>query len=170
MDGEIGTTNDGVLYASGGNVIHLSMKQVGLLDGLDVYLSLDPFGALPCDTFLLELVRKLQASSVNDEGLCLGLTRVEPMYKGRLAEEEVEVFDAVEFFLEGVVSIDGEVGRDDRELRATLHLLAQKIGDRTSRVVVAQAGGIGIHRHGVAIEFLSGFENRAIYAAMNIGV
>ena len=94
--GEIGASEDGVLHPAGGDVIHLSVEQVGLLDGLDVHLCSYPVGALLGDALLLELVGELQAVGVDDERLLLGLARVEAVDEGRLAKEEIEVVDSVE--------------------------------------------------------------------------
>ena len=52
-----------------GDVIHLPVEQVRLLDGPDVHLSLDPVGALPGNALLLKFVGKFQAVGVDDEGL-----------------------------------------------------------------------------------------------------
>lgn len=57
-DGEVGTAENGVLHPAGGDVIHFSVEEVGLLDGLDVHLALDPVRTLPGNPFLLKLVSK----------------------------------------------------------------------------------------------------------------
>jgi hypothetical protein len=53
------------------------------------------------------------------------------------------VFDLVECRLERIVSIDGEVGGDDGELRAFTDFVSQKVGDASPRVIVAEAGVVG---------------------------
>ena len=70
----------------------------------------------------------------------LGLAGVETVDEGRLAEEKIEMSNPLERLLERVVGVDGEVGRYDRELGATLGLCPQEVRDRSSGVVVAQAG------------------------------
>ena len=116
--GEIGAAEDGVFHASGGDMIHLSVEEVGLLDGLDVHLALNPVRALLGDAFLLELVREFQTGGVDDERLFLGLARVEAVDEGRFTEKEVEVLHAFEILFERVVRVDGEVCGDDGKPRS----------------------------------------------------
>ncbi|MCY1354404.1 hypothetical protein D9M69_407800 [compost metagenome] len=47
--------------------------------------------------------------------------------------------DLVELFGQGVVGIDGEVGRYHRELAACGHFLGQEVGHLTAGVVIADA-------------------------------
>ena len=117
-------------------MIHLAVEQVGLLDGLDVYFSLNPVSALFRDTLLLELVGQLQPIGVNNEGLLLRLAGVEPVDEGGLAEQEIEVVDAVEAVLQCVVGVDGEVGGDDREPRAVANDTSEEISNDAARVIV----------------------------------
>ena len=149
---EVGTAENGVLHASGGDVIHLAVQEVGLLDGPDLHLALDPVGALPGDAFLLKFIGEFQAVGVDDERFFLGLAGVETVDEGRLAEEKIEMFDALECLLERVVGVDGEVGRYDGELGATLGFRPQEVGDRSPGVVVAQAGVIIWRGHCVSPE------------------
>ena len=114
-DGEIGTAENGVFHAGVGDVVHLAVQQVGLPDGPDFHLPLDPIGALLGDALLLKPVRQFQAVGVDEEDLLLGLARVEPVDEGRLAEKEVEVVDAFQDLLERVVGVNREVGGDNGE-------------------------------------------------------
>lgn len=144
---EVGTAENGLLHASGGDVIHLAVQEVGLLDGLDVHLAFDPVGALPGDAFLLKLVGELQTVGVDDERFFLGLAGVETVDEGRLAEEKIEMSNPLERLLERVVGVNGEVGRYDGEPGATLGLRPQEVGDRSPGVVVAQAGVVRWRGH-----------------------
>ena len=62
-------------------MIHLPVKQVRLLDGLDVDLFFDPVSAFLRDALLLELVGELQAIGIDDEGFLFGLVRVRRLTK-----------------------------------------------------------------------------------------
>ena len=57
----------------------------------------------------------------------LRLARVEPIDEGWLAEKKIEVLDLVEAVLERVVSVDREVGGDDREPRSSLNFSLQEV-------------------------------------------
>jgi hypothetical protein len=92
------------------------VKQIGLFKSLDVYLALNPVGALLGDAFLLELIGEFKTIVIDQEGFFLGLIRIEAVYKRRFAEEEVEVFNAFEFLLECIEGVNSEIGGDDGEI------------------------------------------------------
>jgi hypothetical protein len=58
-------------------VIHLPVEEVGLRNGFDLHLLLNPCRALPSHAFLLELVGETQALSIDEEGFFLRLAGVE---------------------------------------------------------------------------------------------
>ena len=131
-----GFSEDGVLHAASGDVIHFSVEEVGLFDGLDLHLALDPVGAFPGNSFLLELVGEFQPGGINDECLFLGPARIEAVNEGRFAKKEIKVFDALQFCFERVVGVNRKVGRDDGKFRTCLAFRSQEVRDASSRVVV----------------------------------
>ena len=114
------------------------MKEVLLFDSLDLNLALDPVGAFPGNSFLLELVGEFQPGDVNDKRLFLGLARIEAVNEGRFAKKEIKVFDALQFCFERVVGVNREVGRDDGKFRTCLAFRSQEVRDASSRVVVSK--------------------------------
>ena len=77
--GEVGASENRVLHAGRGDVIHFPVEQIRLLDGLDVHLAVDPVGALFRDTLLLKLVGQFQPLRVDDERLLFCLAWIEPV-------------------------------------------------------------------------------------------
>ena len=115
------------------------MQQIGLLDGSDFDFLLNPFRAFPGNAFLLELVGKLKALGIEDEGLRLRLAGIKAVHKGWLAEEKIEVVNLVQSRLQRSICVDREIGRDDGKPRPIRNLRSQEIGNRAARVVVSQS-------------------------------
>ncbi|MEI6176868.1 MAG: hypothetical protein WCS43_08250 [Verrucomicrobiota bacterium] len=65
---------------------------------------------------MLELVGEIQAVCINEEGFLLGFARIKSVDERRIAEEEIEMVNAVERVLEGVVGVNGEIGGNDGKL------------------------------------------------------
>ena len=108
-------------------------------DGADVHLLSNPVGTFAGNALLLEPVGELQPVAVENKRLFLGLVRVKRRDEARFAEEEIQMVDLVEVFAERVVSVDREIGGDDREPRAGVNLRLEKIRDGTAMVIVPDA-------------------------------
>jgi hypothetical protein len=115
------------------------MKQIGLLDGLDVYLLFNPVRTFFSDTLLMEFVGKVQADSVDDEGFLLRLAGVESVDERRFTKEKIKVLNAVEAVFKSVVGVDRKIRGNYRESRAIVDLPPQKVRDGPAFVVVAES-------------------------------
>ena len=89
------------------------MEQVGLPNRLNVYFAFNPLGALFCDGLLLEPITEGKLFIFNSECLLACPIGIEPFNKPWFTEEEIEMINALELFLELLESIDREVGRNN---------------------------------------------------------
>jgi hypothetical protein len=72
------------------------------------------------------------------------------------------VVDPIQTGLQGIVGINGEVGRNNRQLRTPANFAKQKISNIATGVIVAKAGIVWRHRHFLAQFTKVAWEKRAL--------
>jgi hypothetical protein len=106
----------------------------------DIHPLADPGGTFPGDAFLLQSIGELQPIGIDHERFLLCLLRIERVEESWFAEEEIQMLDRVEVHLEGIVGVDGEIGRNDREPGARLNARLEEVGNHTASVIVPDVG------------------------------
>ena len=152
--GEVGAAGEGRAAAvPTGDVIELAVQEVGLLDGAHGDVSLNPLGAGSGQRFLGQRLLELDAAVRGNPNACVpGRGGVRRADAARLAVEKAHAADAVQNVAQGLVGVDGEVGGDDRQVRAGFQLFAEEVADAAGAVIddaVRAAGGAcGVRRGG----------------------
>ena len=121
------------------DVIQLAVKQIGLPDGTNVHLLAYPGGAAAGNFLLLQAIGQLQPFVFDLERFLVSFVWIKRGDESWLTKEKVQVLDAVKLSGQRFISVDGEVGRDNRQMAAGIDLLDEKIGDLATGMVVANA-------------------------------
>ena len=133
---EVGTADQGRRAPAAGDVVELAVQEVGAVDRPDFDLFLDPGGAGAGQRLLRQSPLQLDAAvPVESERLGVVPARVQHADGPGLAVEKARAAGALQDVAQGVVGVDGEVGRHDRQVRAGFDPLPEEVPDAALRVV-----------------------------------
>ena len=148
--GEVGAAQQrGAGAVRAGDVIELAVKEVRPVDGADFHQALDPSRTRLGERLLRQHVLKLDAAIVREpERLGLIVDRINRTDALWIAVKKSDASCGFQRVPKGLVGVDGEVGRYERQLRSRGDRILQHIADPSGSVVVDDRSA---WRRGIAV-------------------
>lgn len=139
--GEIGAAEDSAPNFPAADVRHFAMQKSGFCNRANFDFFAYPCGAGAGEIALVEPAGERQTIVTQHVGGPIFLVWIDRLDERRFAEQETNLAELVQLRAQLVVGKNREVGRNEIEIGTSLEIMAQKIGDAATRMVVPYPGG-----------------------------